>query len=101
LALDLGAYSGFQLNFAGISSSESLYVVITVFPHSGGYFDSEIVLPPNGNAFSVAFPFSGFTKGGGGGGLTQADVSDIDFINIEVGGGGFVSFGITSFQAVN
>jgi hypothetical protein len=101
LSLDLGAYSGFRLNFAGVSTSESLYVAITVFPHSGGYDDAVVVLPPNGNAFSVAFPFSGFTNGVGGGALTQADVSDIDFIVIETGGGGFVSFGITSFQAVN
>jgi len=56
-------------------------------------------LPPNGNAFSVSFPFSGF-QGGGGGGLTQADVSNISFIAVQAGGGGFASFGLTSFQAV-
>jgi hypothetical protein len=101
LGLNLDGYSAFQLNFQGIATSEALAVVITVWPHSGGYYDFEVVLPPNGNAFPTVFPFSGFTKGGGGGGLTQADVSNIDFIVVQAQGGGFASFGITSFQAIN
>lgn len=99
LGLDLYGYSGFQLNFQGIATSESLYVVITVWPQSGVPYNFEVVLPPNGNAFSVSFPFSGF-QGGGGGGLTQADVSNISFIAVQAGGGGFASFGLTSLQAV-
>ncbi len=101
LGLNLGGYSGFQLNFQGIATSESLIVVITVWPHSGGYYGVEVGLPPDGNAFPVAFPFSGFSKGGGGGSLTQADVSNIDYIVVQAQGGGFASFGITSFQAIN
>lgn len=100
LGLNLEGYSAFRLNFAGIATSESMVVVITVWPHSGGYYDFEVVLPPNGNAFSTTFPFSGFNKGGGGGGLTQADVSDIDAIVWQAQGGGFDSFGITSFEAI-
>src|ERR1700680_3097330 len=100
LGLNLAGYSGFQLNFQGVASSEGLIVVITVWPHSGGYYDYEVVLPPNGNAFSEPFPFSGFNKGGGGGGLTQSDVSNIDFIVVQAQGGGFASFGLSSFQAV-
>jgi hypothetical protein len=101
LGLNLDGYSGLQLNFQGIATSESLLVVVTVFPESGGYSNFEVVLPPNGNAFSVSFPFSGFTKGGGGGGLTQADVSNINFITVLAEGGGFASFGLTSFQAIH
>jgi len=98
LGLNLAGYAGFQLNFAGgLSSSQSLIVVITVWPQSGGYYNLEMVLPPNGNAFSVDFPFSGFS----GGGLTQSQVSNIQTILIQAQGGGFASFGITSFQAVN
>lgn len=100
LGLNLDGYSGFQLNFQGIATSESLLVVITVFPQSGGYYNFEVVLPPNGNAFSVSFPFSGFA-GGAGGGLTQADVSNISFITVLAEGGGFASFGLTSFQAIH
>jgi hypothetical protein len=72
-----------------------------VWPQSGGYYNFEVVLPsPNPNAFSLSFPFSGFVKGGGGGGLTQADVSNINFIVVQAEGLS-ASFGITSFQAVN
>jgi hypothetical protein len=56
------------------------------------------VLPPYTNPISIDFPFAGFNKSGG---LTQADVSNIDFIVVQAQGGGFASFGITSFQAVN
>jgi hypothetical protein len=101
LGLDLGGYSGFQLNFQGIATSEELLVVIAVWPQSGGYYELEVVLQPNTNAFPVSFPFSGFVKGGGGGGLTQADVSNINYVAVLAEGGGFASFGITSFQAVN
>lgn len=101
LGLDLFGYSGFQLNFQGVATSEELIVVITVWPQSGGYYNFEVVLPsPNPNAFSLSFPFSGFVKGGGGGGLTQADVSNINFIVVQAEGLS-ASFGITSFQAVN
>jgi hypothetical protein len=99
LGLNLDGYSSFQLNFQGIATSEELLVVITVWPQSGGYYDFEVVLPPDGNAFSVSFPFSGFS-GGGGGGLTQTDLSNINFIAVQAEGGGFASFGITSFQAI-
>jgi hypothetical protein len=100
LGLNLDGYSSFQLNFQGVATSESLLVVITVFPQSGGYLNFEVVLPPNPNAFSLSFPFSGFS-GNGGGGLTQADLSNISFINILAEGGGSASFGLTSFQAIN
>jgi hypothetical protein len=100
LGLNLYGHSGFQLNFQGVATSESLLVVITVFPQSGGYSNFEVVLPPNSNAFSISFPFSGFS-GNGGGGLTQAELSNISFITVLAEGGGTASFGLTSFQATN
>ena len=101
LGLNLDGFSGFQLNFQGIATSEELLVVITIFPQTGGYWNFEVVLPPNGNAFPVSFPFSGFRNGVGAGGLTQADLSNINFVVVLAEGGGFASFGLTSFQAVN
>ncbi len=100
LGLNLDGYSGFRLNFQGVATSEELLVVVTIWPQSGQYWNYEVVLPPDGNAFSVSFPFSGFRNGVGGAGLTQADVSNINFISILAEGGGFASFGLTSFQAV-
>ncbi len=99
LALNLGAYTGLQLNFAGDASSQDLLVIITVTTNSAGVWDLGMVLPPEGNPFTVTFPFSSFGTSGGGGGLTQSDVSDITAISILAEGGGFASFGITSFQA--
>lgn len=96
LGLNLGSYTGFQLNFAGVASSEDLLVVITVWLHTGVAYDFEVVLSPTGNAFNQQFPFSGFSKPGG---LTPSNVSDIDLITIQAQGGGFASFGITSFLA--
>jgi hypothetical protein len=98
LGLDLSGFSGFQLNFAGVASSEDLGVIIVVFPHDGNNAAYEQVLPTYANPISIHFPFSGFNTPGG---LTQTDVSDIDYIVIEAYGGGFASFGITSFQAIN
>jgi hypothetical protein len=98
LNLDLGGYSGFQLNFAGVATSEDLGVIIAVFLHNGGAYVSGLpnALPPYANPISIEYPFSGFSKPGG---LTQADVSDISYIVIEAYGGGYASYGITSFQA--
>jgi hypothetical protein len=98
LGLNLGTYTGFQLNFAGVASSEDLGVIVVVFPHDGNSCAYEKVLPTYANQISIDFPFSGFNKTGG---LTQADASDIDYIVIEAYGGGYASFGITSFQAIN
>jgi hypothetical protein len=101
LGLNLDGFSGFQLNFQGVATSEELLVVVTIFPQTGGYWNYEVVLPPNGNAFPVSFPFSGFRNGVGGDSLTQADLSNIDFVAILAEGGGFASFGLTSFQAID
>ncbi len=100
LGLNLGAYSALQLNLAGISSSGSLYLIVEIYPHSGGYYTSEVELPPTDNPVPEVLPYSSFIAASGAV-LTQADASDIDYIVIEVGEGGFESFGITSFQAVN
>src|SRR5579863_3388267 len=98
LGLNLSGYSGFQLNFAGIASSEDLGVIVVVFPHDGNNCAYEKVLPTYANPISIDFPFSGFNKPGG---LTQFDASDVDYIVIEAYGGGYASFGITAFQAIN
>jgi hypothetical protein len=98
LGLNLGGYSGFQLNFAGISTTEALLAIITVWPHDNGVPHSlELVLSPEANPISVEFPFSSFSDGG----LVQADLSDIDYIFIQVQDGLSASWGITAFQAVN
>ena len=98
LGLNLDGYSGFRLNFVGIATSEDLSVFVIVYPHDGAVCAYQVVLPPYTNPISIDFPFAGFNKSGG---LTQADVSNIDFIVVQAQGGGFASFGITSFQAVN
>jgi hypothetical protein len=96
LGLDLSGYTGLQLNFAGIATSDDLGVIIAVTVGSGTYDSgSPAILYPSQNALSVQYPFSGFS----GGGLTQADVSNISYITIEAFGGGYASYGITSFQA--
>jgi hypothetical protein len=55
------------------------------------------VLAPEVDPISVDFPFSSFSDGG----LTQTDLSDIDYIFIQVQDGVSASWGITAFQAVN
>jgi hypothetical protein len=50
-----------QLNFAGLVSAEGLDVLVEVDPSSGGYYIFEVILTPNDNAFSAAFPYSSFT----------------------------------------
>jgi hypothetical protein len=101
LGLNLGAYSGVQLNLPAIATTEALYIIVEIDPSSGGYYGSEVVLGPTPNAVSQVFPYSSFTQGGTGNVLTPAEASDINYIIITVGGGGSASLGITSFQAVN
>ncbi len=93
LGLDLGAYSGFQLTFAGIATEEVLGVDITVWTHSGGVYAEQVSLTPQVDVFSVGFPFSSFVPG-------ALDPSDIDAIGLVTWGGGTNSYGITSFEAV-
>jgi hypothetical protein len=101
LGLNLSAYSGLQLNFAGIASTENQYVIIEVWPSSGGYYTSEQVLNPNQNPYSAIFSYSSFI-GSDGGTLTQSEASDINYIDIITeAGGSSNSFAITSFQAIN
>lgn len=100
LGLNLGAYTAFQLNVAGVSSAGQPSMLIEVDPHSGGYYTAEVLLPSTPNPSSVVLPFSSFAQGGTGAPLTQAEASDIDYIVI-IAGSGYSSFGITSFQAVN
>jgi len=98
MGLNLGAYSGLQLNFAGLVSFEGLIVVVEIYPSSGGYYASELVPQTNGNPFTITFPFTTFTNGNGST-LTQAEASDISYIIIVTEGGSTNSFGIASFQA--
>ena len=58
LKLNLDGYSGFQLSFQGLATSEELNVVITVWPQSGVVYNFEVVLPSpkairNGAAFTA------------------------------------------------
>jgi|HubBroStandDraft_3_1064219.scaffolds.fasta_scaffold16872_3 hypothetical protein len=100
LGLNLGAYSGLQLNLPAISTDESLYLIIEIDPSSGGYYTSEVEVPSTPNASSISFPYTSFTQGGTGNILTQAEASDIDYIYIQAGAA-WSSFGITSLDAVN
>jgi len=93
LGLDLSAYSGFQLTFAGIATQVVLGVEIAVWTHSGGVYGAQVFLPPTPNVTSVQIPFSSFAP-------SALDPSDIDTIGIVTWGGGTYSYGITSFDAV-
>jgi len=101
LGLNLGAYSGLQLNFAGVISAQGIDVVVEIWPSSGGYYALGQEVATNGSSFTVGFPFTGFT--GAGGTLTQAETTDISYIVIVIEGSGDPditdSFAITSFQA--
>jgi len=103
MELNLSSYSGLQLSFAGIVSTEGLDVNIEIWPSSGGYYVAAQGLPTNGNSFTVDFPFTTFS--GAGGTLTQTEVENISYIIIVTEGEGDAdvtdSFGITSFQAYN
>ena len=98
LGLDLDGYSRFRLKFIGVATTVDLSVFVIVYPHDGDVCAYQVVLPPYANPIAIDFPFSGFNKPGG---LTQADVSNIDYVVVQAQGGGFASFGITSFQAIN
>ena len=102
MGLNLGSYTGLQLNFAGVISTEGIDVNIEVWPSSGGYYDAAQAVPTNGNSFTVDFPFTSFVAAGGVV-LTQAEAENINYIIIVTEGGGYTdvtdSFGITSFQA--
>lgn len=100
LDLNLGAYTGLQLNFAGSSGQENMNVLIEVDPSSGGAYTSETQVSTSYPPYTVTFPFTSFTETGGGT-LTQADLSDISYITIEFGCSYTQSFGVTSFQAYN
>jgi hypothetical protein len=99
LGLNLGAYSGVQLNLAAISTDESLYLIVEIDPSSGGAYVSEVEVPSTPSGSSVLFPYTSFTDGQGAV-LTAAEASDISYIIIQAGAS-WSSFGITSFQAVN
>lgn len=99
LGLNLGAYSALRLGFAGLSSTEGLIVIITVFDKAGGNWALEKVIPSNGNPFVLDFPFSLFANGAVG--LPRSVVHDIAQIDVEAQPAGWGQvFGITSFQAV-
>lgn len=101
LGLNLGTYSGLQLNFAGIASTESLLVIVQVYPQSGGIYEDEVALQPTDADTILTMPYSSFLADSGAA-LTQTEASNINYLLIIAEGGGTTdSFGITSFQAVN
>jgi hypothetical protein len=99
LGLNLSAYSGLQVNFAGIATDESLYLILEIAPSSGGTYVSEVLLPSSATATGVLLPYTSFTDGSGAV-LTQAEARDISYIEIQAGAA-WSSFGITSLQAAN
>ena len=99
MGLNLGAYSGLQVNLAGITPTESLYLIVEIVPSGGGTYVSEVELQSDANASSVLLPYSSFTDGQGVV-LTSVEAGDISYIEIE-GEAGYSSFGITPLQAYN
>jgi hypothetical protein len=97
LGLNLGKYSGFRINFAGIAASVGLVATVVVGSRStpGLLHDFEKgPLPPSQSPFSVDYLWTGFDNG-------PFDPSDIDGIQILLAGGGLtITYGITSFAAV-
>jgi len=102
LGLNLGSYSGLQLNFAGLAAPiTAVTAIIEVWPSSGGYYISDVLLNSSYYPFTATFPFTSFTGSDGQSGLTPAEASDISYIYIEFQAGYTQSYGITSFQAYN
>jgi|GEM_PF-2173802 hypothetical protein len=102
MGLNLGAYSGLQVNFAGVASTEAINVIVVVYPNSGGYYTAETTLYPNVDAKPATFLYTSFSKGGTGAPLTPTEASNINYIIIEIEtAGSTASYGITSFQAIN
>jgi hypothetical protein len=62
LGLNLGGYSAFRLNFAGISSTAPLGVEIAVWLHSGAVYGAQAQLPTSPNTFFRDFPFSSLAQ---------------------------------------
>jgi hypothetical protein len=96
MGLNLGAYSGLYVNFAGIETVGALYLIVEIDPSSGGAYVSEVELPTNADPSTVTLPYSSFVNGGVA--LTPAEASDISYIFIEAEDGNS-SFGITSLKA--
>jgi hypothetical protein len=92
LGLNLAGYSAFRINFAALSSSGSLTMLMEVYVGTQ-MCASPAQVPPGNSPFSIDFPFSSFVTSG------LPDFSDIDYILIETEGGN-TSFGVTSFEAV-
>lgn len=90
LALNLGDYSAFRVNFAGVAGGVTLD--IEVYNGSTGSI-SGVGVGSNGNLFSVDIPFSSFPG--------ELNFSDITAIYIIAESGYGSNFGITSFEAVN
>jgi hypothetical protein len=88
--------SAFQLNFAGLSASVDLVVIISVKVHNSSQLHDQQspALFPTQSAFPVSFPFAAFVP-------PLPSPSDIDGIQIHLQTGGLtVTFGITSFEAL-
>jgi hypothetical protein len=97
LGLNLSNFKALQLNFAGIATSSNLLVNLAVKARSSAStYDSEQSLPLSVNPFAATFAFSSFNKPP----LEPFDPSAIDGVSILIQGGGTITFGITSFQAV-
>jgi hypothetical protein len=90
LALNLGEYSAFRLNLAGVAGGVTLD--IEVYNGNKGSI-SGVGVGSNGNPFSVDIPFSSFP-----GDLNFSDITEIIIIAESEYGS---NFAITSFEAVN
>ena len=101
LGLNLGGYSGFQLNFQGIATSQSLIVVITVWPHSGGYYGVEVGCRLTGMLSPWLSRFQVSVKEAAEAVSTRSTSATSTTSLSRRRAEAFASFGITSFQAIN
>jgi len=97
LGLNLGKFSAFRINFAGIAASVGLVATVVVVSRSTPSLVHDCEkgpLPPSQSPFSVDYPWTDFNN-------QPLDPSDIDGIQILLAGGGLtITYGITSFEAV-
>jgi hypothetical protein len=93
LGLNLSKYSAFQLTFAGLASSSTMGINVQVSQH-GSTFDCGTDLSPiSPNQFSRPYQFSNFHP--------KFDPNvPVDGLQLLLGGGGTVTFGLVLFEAI-
>jgi hypothetical protein len=93
MSAELGAFSRIRVNFSGLTETLNF----NVLAYTGTrYGQNACNIPPHAGAFSVEFPFSGFTHPGGA--IDFNNIGYLDFIFQSGSAVGGVSFGVTSIE---